>query len=206
MKIAELVLVLIILPLLVVLAPFKLPHIPLLVCGGVFATVRVWRHVSFKRLFARPPRLWWRGPCIRAAVVAVAACFYVLLNSPELFLSFPKNRTEMWSLVMLLYPVLSVLPQEIIYRVYIFEKFFPEPHQEKLAIIASSVLFSWVHVIYAGYFAMLSTLMAGCVLGVSYSRSRRQPGALWAVLLEHSVYGMLIFTVGLGRFFFLSRG
>ena len=206
MKIAELVLVLIILPFLVVLAPFKLPHIPLLVCGGLYATARVWRHVSFKRLFARPPRLWWRGPCIRAGVVALAACLYVLLNTPELFLSFPKNRTGMWSLVMLLYPVLSVLPQELIYRVYIFEKFFPEPHQEKLAILASTVLFSWVHVVYAGYFAMLSTLVAGGVLGGSYCRSRRHPGALWPVLLEHSLYGMLVFTIGLGRYFFLARG
>ena len=205
MKIAELVIFLVITPLLVVLAPFKLPHIPLLVCGGLYATVRVWPHVSFRRLLARPPRLWWRGPCIRASLVAVVATVFILWVNPEAFLSFPMKRTGMWGLVMLLYPVLSVLPQEIIYRVYIFEKIFPDPLQERLAILVSTVLFAWVHVVYAGYFAMLSTLVAGAVLGYGYCRGRRQQGALWAVLLEHSLYGMLIFTVGLGRHFFLAR-
>ena len=205
MKVAELVLFLVIMPLLVVLAPLKLPHIPLLLCGGVFAAVRLWPHVSFRRLLARPPRHWWRGPCVRAGLVAVAVTVFVLLNRPEAFLSFPRQRTGMWALVMLLYPVLSVVPQEIIYRVYIFEKFFSDSRQEKMAIFVSAVLFSWVHVVYAGYFAMISTALAGGVLGYGYSRSRKHPGALWGVLLEHSLYGMLVFTVGLGQYFYLSR-
>jgi CAAX amino terminal protease family. len=205
MNIAELVLFLGIAPLLVVLAPFKLPHIPLLVCAGFIAFVRVRPHVSFKRLLARPPRHWWHGPCIRAGALAVGATLYILLDNPKAFLSFPRDRPVMWGIVMLLYPVLSVLPQEIIFRVYIFEKFFSEPRQARLAILVSTALFSWVHIVYAGYFAMLATLVAGGVLGVGYSRSRGQPGALWAVLLEHSLYGMVIFTVGLGRYFFLAR-
>ena len=205
MKILELLIFLFVIPLLVAVAPWKLPHIPLLVCGGLYATIRVWPKVAFWRLFARPPRHWWRGPLLRASLFGVAATLYICVNNPDFFLSFPRSRPGFWLLVMLLYPVLSVLPQEIIYRVYIFEKFFPEPKKKGLAIAVSTVLFAWVHVVYAGYFAMLSTFVAGAVLGMTYTRYRAEPGALWPVLLEHSLYGMLLFTVGMGRYFYMAR-
>ena len=53
---------------------------------------------------------------INAALLTVMT----LLFKPELFLNFVIANPMFWLVVMLAYPLISVVPQEIIYRVYFF--------------------------------------------------------------------------------------
>jgi hypothetical protein len=52
-----------------------------------------------------------------AAVIGIA--LVLRFGSPGLFLNFPRSNPRLWSLVMVLYPVLSVYPQGIIYRAFV---------------------------------------------------------------------------------------
>ncbi len=45
---------------------------------------------------------------------------YVGLYEPELFLNFIRRYPLMWAAVMLLYPAVSVYPQELVYRAFFF--------------------------------------------------------------------------------------
>ncbi len=47
-------------------------------------------------------------------------------------------------------------------------------------------------------FAIIATTLGGLVLAARYAQTR----SFWAVFIEHTIWGWLIFTVGLGRFFF----
>ncbi|MCX7846972.1 MAG: CPBP family intramembrane metalloprotease [bacterium] len=136
----------------------------------------------------------WRG--LLAAVVIAAATWWL---GPEYFLRFPRSRPVMWALVMLLYPGLSAYPQELIYRTCFFARYaviFPTP---LAMVVASSVAFGWLHVVFGNVPAVVLSFLAGIMLSHTYLRTR----STLAVSVEHALYGCLVFTIGLGRYFYL---
>ncbi|MGE3712029.1 MAG: CPBP family intramembrane glutamic endopeptidase [Hyphomicrobiaceae bacterium] len=132
-------------------------------------------------------------------VVGGIILFVVARILPDDLFSMPLERPRIWKRVMLFYPLLSVLPQELIYRSFFFHRYGPLFGRRRwLAILVNGALFGFGHVIFASYLAMVLTMLLGLVLAWRYERTR----SLWAVWLEHSLYGCLIFTVGIGFIFF----
>jgi membrane protease YdiL (CAAX protease family) len=122
----------------------------------------------------------------------------VYLFKPELFLYCPREQTVIWLTIMLSYPLLSVYPQEIIYRGFLLERYrilFPTQTQQ---LHASALAFSFGHIIYGNAMALILTLIGGYLFGATYLRTK----SLLLASLEHALYGCLIFTIGLGRFLF----
>ena len=103
-----------------------------------------------------------------------------------------------WS-IMLLYPLLSVIPQELIYRTFFFHRYGPLFGEARwLAIAVNGLLFGFAHVIFGSYVSIVLTAFLGCLVAWRYDETR----SFWAVWLEHSLYGCLVFTIGLGHYFF----
>ena len=177
----------------------------LLLAGGLFALWRMIGKISLSALFSRPRQGWWRAPLLRGTLFFLLAVLYVLFTEPENLFRLPREKPLLWTAIVILYPWFSVLPQELIYRVYLFEVMRPLWKPLWLAVPASALLFGWVHIIYAGWFAVALSGIGGVILGWSYLRMREHNGAIWPLILEHSLYGLILFTVGLGRHFFLSR-
>jgi membrane protease YdiL (CAAX protease family) len=130
-----------------------------------------------------------------AAVVLTA--FTVLFERPAL-LWLPRNRPVIWGIVMIAYPLLSVYPQEVIYRAFLFHRYrhvFPTA-PGRLCI--SALAFALVHIVFHNNVALVLSLAGGFLFALTYHRTR----SLAVVWLEHALYGCLIFTVGLGTRFF----
>ncbi|MGI9520775.1 MAG: CPBP family intramembrane glutamic endopeptidase [Hyphomicrobiaceae bacterium] len=128
---------------------------------------------------------------------AIAVATYYIF--PQLFLSFPRYRPDVWLAVMLLYPVLSVIVQELVFRTFYFHRYGPLFRGRMwLAIGVNGAAFGFAHLIFGNAIAILGSGIIGCFLAYRYARCR----SFWAVWLEHSLYGCLVFTVGLGGFFF----
>ena len=139
----------------------------------------------------------WRsilGLFLPAALLVAAG---VYLATPRLLLDMPKRQPLPWAMVMLLYPVLSVVPQTIIYRAFIFTRYAPLFPSEPLLILASGLCFSWLHIVLRNPIAPLLTLPAGFLFAWRFSRTRSIPVSA----LEHALYGCLMFTIGLGAYF-----
>ncbi|MEM7746947.1 MAG: CPBP family intramembrane glutamic endopeptidase, partial [Pseudomonadota bacterium] len=118
---------------------------------------------------------------------------------PHLFLGFPLYATEIWLIVMVLYPLLSVVAQELVFRTFFFHRYGPLFKDAKwLAVVSNGLLFGFAHIIFGNIIAVVGTAVIGFVLAYRYYETR----SFWAVWLEHSLFGCLVFTVGLGRFFF----
>lgn len=117
---------------------------------------------------------------------------------PESFLSFPKERPRIWITVMLLYPLLSVWPQEMIYRRFIFERYGPLFGQKWGYIAMSAIAFGFGHILLINWIAVTMCLIGGYLFASDYSKNR----SLLLACLEHAIYGCLIFTIGLGKFFY----
>ncbi|MEQ1695807.1 MAG: CPBP family intramembrane glutamic endopeptidase [Hyphomicrobiaceae bacterium] len=132
---------------------------------------------------------------------AVAA--YMQAIHPNLFLEFPTRRPETFKRIILLYPVISVIVQELVFRTFFFHRYGPLfGRQIALAILINGLLFGYAHIVMGNAFAVWSTAIVGCLFAYRYVATR----SLWAVWLEHSLWGALVFTVGLGRWFFTGIG
>lgn len=157
------------------------------------------RSFSFPREFARGIR---RRELISIAVVFVAVgsllTAWVLLDDPRQFLALPSDKPTAWANLVVLYPLLSALPQEIAYRTFFFHRYAPLfARRPWLAVAANGAMFGFAHIIYGSAVSVGLAAVLGLVLAWRYWHTR----SLWLVWLEHALWGNFIFTIGLGHYF-----
>lgn len=161
-------------------------------------------------LLSRQPGFRW-GQLIRGlrpmpwGVVAgftlatIAASLAVIgLTAPEAAFAIVKARPLLLLMIWALYPFLSALPQELIFRALFFRRYgalLPDP---RAAIVLNGAIFSLAHLMYWSWIVALMTFAGGIVFGWAYEIRRSFPLAL----LLHAIAGWIIFTVGLGLFFY----
>ncbi|MFO1187485.1 MAG: CPBP family intramembrane glutamic endopeptidase [Alphaproteobacteria bacterium] len=133
-----------------------------------------------------------------AAIMAVYVWFY----EPARFLSFPRRSLLFWGMVMLLYPLLSAFPQELVYRTFYFHRYGALFNGSRgLAVGINGALFGLAHIMMGSAFSVVLSGALGVLLAFRYTHAR----SFWAALLEHSLYGQLVFTIGLGYLFFTGN-
>ena len=133
------------------------------------------------------------------AVLGGAMSLFVALVLPEQFLALPLNRPKLWRKIMILYPIMSVAAQELIFRTFFFHRYGPLFGRSRWMLIGvNAAAFGLAHIIYGSYVSLILTTVLGVLLAWRYERTR----SFWAVWLEHALYGCLVFTIGLGAFFF----
>ena len=138
------------------------------------------------------PILW------RFTVCAVAMAVLTIGYFPDKLFNFVQAMPWFWALVMLLYPLLSVVAQEIIYRWFFMRRYQPLFTSERSRILASGVAFALGHIIFNNWVAPLLCLVGGMIFAATYAKSR----SLALVSLEHALYGDFLFTIGLGSYFY----
>lgn len=183
----------------------KLPLVPilLLVCAGTALLLA--RDPFFDRRVlarARSAHRITRHEGYRVltffAVAALGLAAYTAWFWPERLLDLPRERPGLWATIMIGYPLLSVIPQELIYRVYFFHRYARAFGSPRTLLLLSALAFGYVHVLYGAWISVLLTLVGGILFGITYLRTR----SVWLVSVEHALYGCFLFTVGLGRFFY----
>lgn len=152
----------------------------------------------------------WKRILIRFAILApgITAAFALVdhfFYTEELALfALPRERPKLWAAIMVLYPVFSVYPQELIWRSFFYRRYDEVfPADKGGLLIVSSLAFAWAHLMFPSpWVAMTMTFVGGLLFASTYQRSR----SLLAAALEHALYGCLIFTIGMGRFFYSGGG
>lgn len=128
--------------------------------------------------------------------IALTAAVWFLL--PERFLHLPTVNPRLYATVMVFYPLLSVYPQEIIFRAFLFHRYrrlFPGVFSR---VTISALAFGLAHVFFSNWIAPLLSTLGGFLFARTYARS----GSLAACSVEHGLWGDLLFTIGLGWFFY----
>ncbi len=140
----------------------------------------------------------WKLILVFAVVTAAVCAAFVFTLVPQRFLAMPIYRSELWVMIMVAYPLLSAFPQELIYRSLFFERYgvlFPGP---VALIFANGLVFGFGHLFYMNPVTIAMTAAGGAIMGWAYLRGRSMLLA-WAL---HAIAGNLIFTLGLGLFFY----
>lgn len=187
--------------------------IPILLIVFVLVLVCLLRDRTFDRR-----RLWNSGAVLGATPIIIACVPIpamimiggIMVWRPELWLAFPRERPAIFAAVMIFYPLLSVYPQEVIWRTFFFHRYQPlfPSRSSPLAtgfanmpwpmIFASGLAFGWMHCIFNNWLAVALPIPGGCLFAFTYARTR-STAAVW---LEHALWGCFAFTIGLGRFFY----
>lgn len=188
-------------PLLYTVGVFRPPIILALVVMAGLALWVLWRDPTFDR------KQLWRAEGLRhefrhvgLLFVAGAVLFIGLLAAfdPDRLFSLPRERPRLWLLILVGYPLLSVYPQEVLFRAYFFHRFDCLFRTPIAMIVVNAVVFAWAHVLFQHWIPIVATLVGGLLFAWRYDRRR----SLAVVCVEHSLYGQLIFTIGLGEYFF----
>ena len=135
---------------------------------------------------------------IRDAVCLILLGLAVRLLAPNLLFSLIKHRPLLWALVMLLYPLLSVYPQELLYRAFFFHRYQGLFGSSWAMLLASALAFGFVHVIFGNWLAVGLCVVGGFLFSLTYHQS----GSFLLTCLDHAIFGNFIFTIGLGQFFY----
>ena len=135
----------------------------------------------------------------RALLVSVGLLIVAVATVPRSLFVFPRHRTSVWLLVMVLYP-LSAWAQEIVFRTFFFHRYGHLFATARRRILASGLIFGWAHVVVNDLAAIPLAAVAGLLFASTYERSR----STLLVSIEHALYGDIVFTVGLGALFYSS--
>ena len=120
------------------------------------------------------------------------------LKVPERIFSFPRAAPDQFLLVISLYPFLSVLGQEIAYRLLFFERYGDLITNRTVATILSALVFAVAHAFYRNWVAVILSFGGSLTFAWSYVRTSYFL-LLWIL---HSLVGQILFASGLGIFFY----
>ena len=186
--------------------------IPFLVVVGIVCFVwllldksfdrqRLWNWPSFKKHLPRIFATWVLGTIVMIAFVMFIQGKPWLSDSARENVSlfgFLQRAPQVWIIVMVLYPLFSVYPQEIILRTFFFHRYKRLFTHPAAMIVANGLVFAWVHVIFENWIAVALCLPAGMLFAYTYWRSQSTITSGF----EHALFGNAMWTVGLGWFFF----
>jgi uncharacterized protein len=151
----------------------------------------IWNHAALTRanIF----------PILKQSVLACTAIgLLVWYFLPEKFLLFPQERPALWAMVMLLYPLLSVIPQELIFRPFFFNRYRALFATPMLMLCTSAITFGFAHIIFQNWVSVTLCIAGGYLFARTYARTK----SLALVWMEHAIYGCFVFTIGLGTYFY----
>lgn len=176
------------------------PILPLMIISAAFAAY-LYKSGSFDNSSFFGMK-WFRGEALRISLLFTAIALLITACTayfqPEHLFGVVRNNFARWCLILVLYPLLSVYPQEIIYRGFLFARYAPLFRSNRLLIHASAVTFAFAHIIYHNPVAPLMALIGGYIFSWTYVRTN----SLMTVAAEHALYGCFLFTVGLGHYFY----
>lgn len=202
--VAELVGFFFLLPLSLVLlnqSGLEVPPMPAL----LVVTLVSWAVLLFDPAFPRREWAGWNAPrreVVRVlAQFAAGALFLFLLTAwlaPDDLFLLPRERPGLWLAVLVFYPLLSVYPQELVWRVFFVHRYRRLLRSSVLTVVLSAATFGFVHLLYGSWISVGLSTLGGLLFGATYLRTR----SVLLASLEHTLYGCFIFTVGLHEYFY----
>jgi len=134
---------------------------------------------------------------LRWVICCVGMYVFTLLYDPEKLFRIIYDRPEIIPFLMIGYPLLSALPQEVIFCTYFFDRFQVFFKTDRARILASALVFAYAHMLFINWVAPVFGFVAGVIFAHTYFRTR----SLALVTIEHGLYGNALFLIGLGWYF-----
>ena len=120
----------------------------------------------------------------------------VVFFSNNLWADFSGNKKLI--IMLAVYPLLSALPQELIFRKFFFHRYGDLFSNRDFLLVINIVLFSFAHIYFGNWIVIVFTLIGGLIFTLTFLKYK----SLRVVTVEHSLYGLLILSSGLSQYFY----
>ncbi|XVV01145.1 lysostaphin resistance A-like protein [Actinosynnema sp. CA-248983] len=173
--------------------------IPVLLVLGAAVVWHLLRTGFDRRSFWRPEALrgQWRPMLTLWTLTAAGCAAAVAVLTPGALLVLPREQPLLWAAIVVLYPLFSVYPQELLFRAFLFHRYQPV-FGATGTVAASALAFGFVHIAFGNWIAVVLSAAGGWIFAARYRETR----SLLVASVEHALYGLLMFTVGLGQYFY----
>jgi len=153
----------------------------------------------WRELFAGIGRISWRFVTIFTLATVAVGTTVILTFRPDAFLLLIHTNPGLMLMIALLYPVLSALPQELVFRPLFFRRYGAIlPRGITAQIVLNAALFSFVHLMYWSWIVAGMTFSGGLAFAWAY----RVRGNFPEAVVLHSLAGIVVFALGLGVYFY----
>lgn len=133
----------------------------------------------------------------RFFIIAISTAAFIFFKDKSSLFSVMLNKPMLWIKFSGIYIVFSVIPQELIYRSFFVKRYRNFIKNKKVFIILNSILFSFAHIWFQSWVVLIFTFIGSLFFIDTYLKTR----SIWLVILEHSLYGVWLYTVGYGALF-----
>lgn len=169
---------------------------PLLLVAAALAMIVFHRHrprlatgsqAGFRQAIAVGLGVW-------LGCVFLTGSLHLALDKPLLPMLWQRPRLLV--LIALFYPI-SAAAQELLFRAFFFWRYSSLLPRVPLAAL-NVLVFAWVHIVYGQWISIALSALAGMLFTSLYLRY----GSLWAVIVVHSAFGLAVFAMGYGPYFY----
>lgn len=136
-----------------------------------------------------PFSLW-----LRWLLFALGSTVVVYLYFPELLFKVLLQNPLLYIFILFIYTMLSVVPQEWLYRYFMHVRYSDILPKGNIGMLVNGLLFSLAHLMFGNGLVLILTFVGGCLFYRTYHWSR----SLYVVSIEHALYGLWLFTLGIG--------
>lgn len=141
----------------------------------------------------------WRFVLGTTLATLVVGYLVMRLTAPEALWLLVRANPGLLVMIALLYPVLSALPQEIVFRPLFFRRYAALlPQSVPAQVVLNAAVFSLAHLMYWSWIVAAMTFSGGLAFAYAYRVRRNFPEAV----LLHSLAGIVVFALGLGVYFY----
>ncbi|WP_136685906.1 CPBP family intramembrane glutamic endopeptidase [Falsirhodobacter xinxiangensis] len=139
----------------------------------------------------------WPRVGVLSVVTLLAGVIVMQMAAPARMFSL-LDRPQMLLTIAVFYPLLSALPQEVVFRALYFRRYRDIVPEGIPGLLLNAGLFSLAHLMYWNSIVMVMTFAGGFVFAWAHIVRRSFPMA-WVM---HSVAGLIVFACGLGIYFY----
>ncbi|MDJ0630111.1 MAG: CPBP family intramembrane metalloprotease [Rhodobacter sp.] len=183
----------------VVLPPSAMFPVLFAVTAVGLVLLHVTEGFAWRDLFAGAGRIDWRFVALFSLATVAVGTVVILTFRPEAFGFLIRQNPGLMLMIALLYPVLSALPQEVVFRPLFFRRYAAVlPEGVTAQLLLNSAVFSFAHLMYWSWIVAAMTFSGGLAFAWAY----RVRGNFPEAVVLHSLAGVIVFALGLGVYFY----
>ncbi|XCF05204.1 CPBP family intramembrane glutamic endopeptidase [Tamlana crocina] len=137
---------------------------------------------------------FWKETAVTFLLIAGISVIYVWATNRDALFDVMLNKPSLWLLLLFIYCVFSVYPQEVLYRTFFFKRYEPFFSSKWMAIFTNALVFSLGHLFFKNPLVLFITFVGGLLFAHSFYKTQ----STLLVSIQHAIYGSWLFTVGMG--------
>ncbi|MBP0905084.1 CPBP family intramembrane metalloprotease [Mariniflexile gromovii] len=137
---------------------------------------------------------FWRNTLFKFIIIAILTTIFVWITDKPMLFELLINKPLLWVLLLFIYSVFSVYPQELLYRTFFFNRYKNYFKSESLFLFVNAICFSLSHLFFKNSLVLLMTFIGGLLFALTFNKTK----STLLVSIEHAIYGSWLFTVGMG--------